>query len=57
MSLHNEGYYIGTLINPLYLPEYYINELDFIDVQEEYRGIPIRLDIEGWRKHIVYATG
>jgi hypothetical protein len=52
-----EGTYIGIIIDPSCLPEYHINEPDFISAEEEYRSVPIRINFSGWRRHIVFTTG
>lgn len=51
------GYYIGTIIDPSCLPEYHINEPDFISAQEEYADKPIKINFTGWRKHVLFTTG
>lgn len=49
------GRYIGMIIDQSCLPEYHINEPEFIDAFEEFRFNPIRINFSGWREHIVFT--
>jgi hypothetical protein len=57
LQQHDRGWYIGTIIDPLCLPTYHINEPEFFSAEEEYAGIPIKVNILGWIKHIAITTG